>query len=491
MAAERVRRLLHSIRTFGLTLAAGALLGACVGATNPVTGETDWTLVDEQQELELGHKAHQTLLEEYGYYDDLELQGYVMQVGQALAAVSHRPELEYRFTVLDSDVVNAFATPGYVYITRGLLARMDSEAELAGVLGHELGHITARHAARGIGQQQTVGLIQLVLGTVTDSRLLHQAGDLLGTAHVRGYGRENELEADRLGAEYAARAGYDPEALLDVIRVLKDQEAYELRRAREEGRPAQVYHGLFATHPDNDLRRQEIIREARKHQAAGSGQVRREEYLRQIDGMVYGPSEAQGIMREGRFYHGALNFTMALPEDWPVRNLSTQLAASAPDGHARLRLMMLGRHAGQDACAFIRQHFKRMARLRPRATNGYAGCQASVAAGGRAWTELAVLEHAPGSFLVAVAEPLQTGGLKRHARTVEKSIQSLRPLRPEEQQAAQAARLEIVTASAGDTYADYARGAAWDARPEDRLRLINGAWPSGEPAAGEPVKTVR
>ena len=490
MAAERVWRLLHFIRTFGVTLAAGALLGACVGTTNPVTGETDWTLVDEQRELELGRKAHQALLEEYGYYDDLDLQEYVTRVGQALAAVSHRPELEYRFTVLDSDVVNAFATPGYVYITRGLLARMDSEAELAGVLGHELGHITARHAARQIGQQQTVGLIQLVLGTVTDSRLLHQAGDLVGTAHVRGYGRENELEADRLGAEYAARAGYDPEEFLDVFRALKDEEAYEVRRAAREGRSVRTHHGLFATHPDNDLRRREVTREAGKHPVAGGGQVRREDFLQRIDGMVFGPSEAQGLVRDDRFYHGALNFTMALPKDWPVRN-STQLAATAPDGHARLRLLMLGRHAGQQACAFIREHFKHRTRLRERTTDGYAGCRASVAGEGRAWMDITVLKHASGSFLIAVAEPLQAGGLKRHARTVEKSIQSLRPLRPEEHRAARAARLDIVTAGAGDTYAGYARGATWDEHPEDVMRLINGGWPSGEPTAGEPVKTVR
>ena len=490
MAAERIRRLLHSIRTIGPALAAGALLGACVGATNPVTGETDWTLVDEQQELELGREAHQSLLEEYGYYDDLDLQEYVTRVGQALAAVSHRPELEYRFTVLDSDVVNAFATPGYVYITRGLLARMDSEAELAGVLGHELGHITARHAARQIGQQQTVGLIQLVLGTVTDSRLLHQAGDLVGTAHVRGYGRENELEADRLGAEYAARAGYDPEAFLEVFRALKDEEAYAVRRAAREGRSVRMHHGLFATHPDNDLRRQEIIREARKHPAAGSGQVRREDFLQRIDGMVFGPSEAQGLVRDGRFYHGALNFTMALPKDWPVRN-STQLAATAPDGRARLRLLMLGRHAGQPACAFIRENFEHRARLRERTTDGYAGCQASVAGEARAWIGITVLEHASGSFLIAVAEPLQPKGLRRHGQAMERGIQSLRPLRPEEQAAARAARLEIKTAAVGDTYAGYAQGATWDEHPEDLMRLINGAWPSGEPPAGEPVKTVR
>ncbi len=466
------------------------LLGACVGAANPVTGETDWTLVDEQRELEIGRETHPKILEEYGYYDDLDLQEYVMQVGQSLADVCHRPELEYRFTVLDSEVVNAFAAPGYVYITRGLLARLDSEAELAGVLGHELGHITARHTARQIGRQQTVGLVQMVLGTVSDSRMLHQAGDLLGTAHVRGYGRKSELEADRLGAQYAAQAGYDPEALLDVIRALKDEESYEIRRAAREGRSARTYHGLFATHPDNDLRLQEVIRAARKHQAPGGGQARREDFLEHIDGMVFGPSEAQGLVREGRFYHGALNFTMDLPEDWPVHN-ATQLAAAAPDGRARLRLLMLGRHAGQHACAFIRENFERRARLRERTTDGYAGCQASVAAEGRAWMDVTVLEHASGSFLIAAAEPLQAGGLERHARTVEKSIQSLRPLRPEERQAAQAARLDIATAGMADTYADYARGATWDEHPEDQLRLINGAWPSGEPAAGELVKRVR
>ena len=490
MAAERSLLPTHSLfRTFWLTLSLGALLSACVGSVNPVTKERDWTPVDEQRELEIGHEAHEHIINRYGYYDNPRLQEYVSQIGQALVPHTHRPGLNYRFTVLDSPVVNAFATPGYVYITRGMLAMLNSEAELAGVLGHELGHITARHTARMIGRQQTVDVIKLLLDVTTDSALLDNMANVLGEAHVRGYGRENELEADRLGARYAALAGYDPEALFEVIRILKDQETHEVRVAAREGREPRVYHGLFSTHPDNDDRLQEVVREANKYRADSEALVRQTEYLRHLDGMTVGPAEFEGMLRGRYFYHRAYDFTLAMPEGWRVLNLPDQLVAVAPSQDMQMRLTLLERNSMQSACEFFRQKFEKLAQLRSRTTEGYAGCQA------RVWDEQAeadvvVLEHSSGIFLVAGAQSGRSEAFRRHAQIVENTFQSLRPMTKAEYDAAEPPQMEIVEAKAGDTYTAYAEGADWDPYPDDQLRLFNAAYPSGEPVPGELVKTV-
>ncbi len=232
------------------------LLLVCGGcAVNPVSGQQELVLLSEQDEIAMGRTSHQQVLEQYGVYDNEELQRYVQDIGARLAEKSHRNNLIYRFTLLDSKDVNAFALPGgYIYITRGLMAYLNSEAELAAVLGHEIGHVTARHAVRQYSATQMAN-IGATLGAILipgmNQSVTNQLVQAFGTALLRGYGREHELEADRLGAEYLARADYSPQSMLDVIRVLKDQESFETQLAKAEGREPRIYHGLFSTHPDN------------------------------------------------------------------------------------------------------------------------------------------------------------------------------------------------------------------------------------------------
>ena len=493
MAAERGRLPLSSLfRNFWLTLALGASVSACVGAANPVTGQRDWTAVDEREELEMGHETHQAMLALYGYYDDPRLQEYVAKVGWTLVPHSDRPELEYRFTVLDSPVVNAFATPGYVYITRGMLALLNSEAELAGILGHELAHITARHSARQVGQRKVVEIAKLILDEVVDSSLVNSVVHVLGEAHLKGYGRENELEADRLGARYAALAGYDPDAMLEVIRILKDQETHEVRMAARERREPWVYHGIFSTHPDNDTRLQEVIREASRHRVGSEALVRRAEYLRHIEGMAFGPAEAEGTLRGRCFYHRVYGFTMVFPEGWKTRNLQDRLVAEPPGRGLKMRVTLRERQESESACDFLVRNFEKSGRVRPRATDGFAGCQAWVWDGeSESVANALVLEISPGVFLVAGARADRMDELRRHAQAVENTFQSLRPLTKDEYEAARPPEIHVVEAKAGDTYAAYAAGADWDPDPESQLRLFNADYPTGEPIAGESVKTVR
>ncbi|MFP5345218.1 MAG: M48 family metalloprotease, partial [Gammaproteobacteria bacterium] len=295
-----------------LAALAAMLPGAC--AVNPVTGQSDFVLMSEEQEIKIGRDAAPQIIKEFGQYEGQALQDYVQRVGEKLAANSHRANLVYRFTVLDTADVNAFALPGgYIYITRGLLAYLDSEAELAAVLGHEIGHVTARHSVRQQSAAQAADL-GYTLGSILLPELRNQAAQqafsVVGGALLSGYGREHELEADRLGAEYLARSGYDPQAIIKVIGVLKDQESFERQLAREEGREARVYHGLFATHPDNDTRLQQVVASAEQFRGGQTTEVRRDDYLRALDGLTFGDSEKEGVRRGSAFYHADLGFAL-------------------------------------------------------------------------------------------------------------------------------------------------------------------------------------
>ncbi|MEJ2114697.1 MAG: M48 family metalloprotease, partial [Gammaproteobacteria bacterium] len=187
-------------------------------ATNPVTGKQDFVLMSEEQEINLGKQAHQEVMKQYRPYNNPALQSYVEGLVDELGKKSHRSNLVYHVTVLDSPQINAFALPGgYLYITRGIMAYMNSEAELAGVLGHELGHVTARHGVRQQSAGTIAGILGAGVGILTGSNQAAQVANVGSTALIRGYGRNHELEADRLGAEYLANVGYDPQEMLKVV----------------------------------------------------------------------------------------------------------------------------------------------------------------------------------------------------------------------------------------------------------------------------------
>ena len=306
-------------------------------SVNPATGERDFVLMSEDAELEMGRKYYSQILQSQALYQDPKIQSYVQSIGDSLAELSHRSNLIYRFTVLDSPDVNAFALPGgYIFINRGLMAYLSSEEELAAVLGHEIGHVTARHSVRQISQAQVLSIISYAVAREAGSA----AGDLANIASgalVAGYGRDMELQADSLGAEYMAKQGYSALGMIDTISVLKEHELYSTEVSKRRGSNQQTYHGIFASHPSNDSRLKEVIKKAdslRKDSLESNSL----NYLKRIEGMTYGDSQVAGILRKNGFYHKDLDIRLISPDNWEVLNTPNSLIFIAPEGKASLQV---------------------------------------------------------------------------------------------------------------------------------------------------------
>ena len=351
-----------------IALAMSVLAGCGTNVVNPVTGQVERTAMDERAELAEGKKAHEQVKQEYGVYNHPRLQAYVNEVGQKLAAQSHRANIPWTFTLLDSPEINAFALPGgYVYITRGIMAYMESEADMAGVIGHEIGHVTARHGAQRATRQQNAGigvLAATILGAVLESQGVSGAAELAGqtaqgvaAGYVAKYSREQELQADTLGAEYLARTRYSPSNMVDVIQVLKSQEQYAADVAQAEGRQQQERNSWLSSHPSNDQRLASIRRIAAQYKGTygDDGRVR---FLKMIDGMHFGESPEQGLTRGQNFYHAGLGIALTAPDGWRIQNEPSALTMVGPQGDAALKMIAIPPNAGSSHEDILRNAFK-------------------------------------------------------------------------------------------------------------------------------------
>jgi predicted Zn-dependent protease len=487
-------------------LMAAALLGCGTQTVNPVTGQKERSVMSEQQEVELGAKAHQDILKEYGVLKNDRVQAYVNDIGQRMARLSQRSQLKWTFTVLDSPEINAFALPGgYVYITRGIMAYLDSEADLAGVIGHEIGHVTARHGAQRATRQQDAALGALlggVLGAVLDAKGGGGIGQQIGEAsqaaaagYVARYGREQELQADGLGAEYLSRVNYDPRNMIDVIRVLKDQERFAQEVARAEGRPVREGgNSWLASHPSNDERLNAIGRIAAQYQAnknyADEGRVR---YLQMINGMAYGESPEQGLTRGRNFYHASLNFAMTAPNGWRIANEAEQLNFVAPAGDAALIVQLAPPNAGRTHEEIIRNVVKPVSgRTDKYALNGLQATHftgAVQAQGGQRAVELTVATGAGGQNFLMIYAAKDAATLQRNRAALREAENSFRGMTAQDTAAAKPWTLRTANLPR-EGFAGLARSAPMTTLPEQQLKLINGVYSSGAVQPGALVKIV-
>jgi predicted Zn-dependent protease len=493
-------------KVLSAALLSTALLAGC-GSTvvNPVTGREERTVMDEATEIAEGRKAHQQVLAEYGAYADPALQAYVNGIGQKLARLSHRSALPWTFTVLDSHEINAFALPGgYIYITRGLMAYLDSEAELAGVIGHEIGHVTARHGAQRATRQQDAGfgvLAATVLGAVLESQgvggatgMASQMSQGVAAGWLATYSREQELQADQLGAEYLARNRYNPTNMVEVIRVLEKQERFAADLARAEGRAAPAGVDWLSSHPSNAQRLAEIRRFAANYQGDYSDDGRTR-YLKAIDGMRFGESSAQGVTRGRNFYHEELGIALTAPQGWRIQNAANAVALVNAAGDAGLVVRLVPPKAGNTHEEIIRNLIQPTeGRTERRNIHGLAATQFTGARRnerGQTQAVRVLLVSGPGNRTYLLNRGARdAAALQRAAAGLAEAEGSFRPLFTAERAAARPWVLQTVPFPRGG-FAELARSSPLT-QAEAQLRLLNSAYAGGaEPRPGQPVKVVR
>jgi predicted Zn-dependent protease len=478
-----------------LTAALVVIPAGC--ATNPVSGTPDLVFMSEATEIQIGAENDAKVRMQYGVYDNPELQAYVQRVGEKLAAQSHRPGLAYHFTVLDSPEVNAFALPGgYIYITRGILAYLNSEAELAAILGHEIGHVTARHAVRQYTTATATGFVGAFIGIATGIPVTQNMfNDIFGNAILSGYGRDHELEADRLGAEYIARSNYDPDAMIRVLGLLKNQEEFEKKRAAAENRAPRIYHGVFASHPSADKRLQEVVAEADKYKTLSTSITAREAFLKQTDHLLFGDTPKSGVPHGNHYYHRNLNFALSFPEGWAIEyNSYYIIRAVSRDKQAMLQVEPEKLVKELSPEEFLRTRMKASA---PDQTNPIEGMTQPSSTGvvaespafGKYKTRVAVVYFNDQRFLFQGATK-EGGVFAVNDPLFMAAIRSLHALTDKEKHLADGMHVRLVRARAGDTFAGLAKTAALDDYGESVLRLINDKFPDGEPSAGETIKTI-
>jgi predicted Zn-dependent protease len=479
-----------------------AFAAMTVVAGGPVFGaeEKEEKPQKESKDVKTAKQMHVMFTQKMGVHQDLELQEYVQRVGEKLAAVSERPDLDWHFTIVDTDDVNAFATMGgYVYISRGIMPYFQNEADLAAVLGHEIGHITAEHLKKQQRKGMLSGLASAATAIFTGMPALADLTNMAGQAIISGYGRDAELESDRLGATYLAKAGYDPEALIDVISTLKDQDTFERERARLENREPRLYHGVFASHPDNDTRLQQAIASAGKSSFAASGDTSNPEgYLRAIEGLPVGSSARQGMVRENRFYHADMQFTLAFPNGWQIMNQPDQILAIAPRKDHYLEIRTQGPPADlTNPADFAARGLanRRVTRSETREVNGL-----------KAWTGIVQGEPSPFGqstnvryFIIYYANLMWV--FKGASRTATgapsgdpfflSTANTFRRMRGNEFQLAEPHRLRVMRAAEGTTIETLAKESSIPKYPVQQLRLINKLYPDGEPKPGDYIKTVK
>jgi predicted Zn-dependent protease len=296
-------------------------------ARNPVTGKRQIVTMSTEQELGMGKEADPQIVAQFGLYGDSALQRYMRQEGQRMAALSHRNDISYDFRVLNSNVINAFAIPGYVYFTRGIMAHFNNEAQFQGVLGHELGHIAARHTV--IQQRnQMLGQVGIIAGAIFSpgfGQFAEQAMQGLQLMLLKN-SRDDEREADRLGVEYSTKAGFDATEMAGFFNTLK-------RQGEQSG--GEALPNLLSTHPDPGERNQTVAQlatEWKQKTNLTDPKINRETYLRRIEGMVYGEDPREGFVEASVFYHPELKFQFPIPQGWRHQNTPQMVQMAPTDG---------------------------------------------------------------------------------------------------------------------------------------------------------------
>jgi predicted Zn-dependent protease len=485
--SARVRR--QQITVSALSVAIAATLAAC--ATNPATGDKEFSLMSEAQEVQLGQEMDGQVRREMGVYDDAELQRYVSEVGMRLARASERPNLPWHFTVVDEPAVNAFALPGgYIYITRGILAFLHDEQQMAGVLGHEIGHVTARHSAQQYTKATSAGLgLTLLSIFVPEARPLQGVAETaLGVLFLK-YGRDDELQADRLGAQYTAKTGWDPRGVAGMLRTLQ---RLDVASGSNRGVP-----NWLSTHPAPADRVDKVLAFIQENPVAVGTSGRKTDettYERHIEGIVFGDSPSDGIVRGNDFLHPDLRLALAFPQGWQIQNSAQQVVAKAPERENYMLLQLVAKPSGSIqqiaqgtmANAGFRQLEGERATLN--GLDAYVGTyQGAIQGLGNVVTVAAHIVHERNVYMFAgFAPPNQFQGVQSQFAN---SIRSFRELSRSEAANIRPNRVDIHTVRNGETWQAIAERSGGLVKPAT-LAIMNDYEPNQPPRAGDRIRVI-
>lgn len=488
----------------------GFLAGACAAAActglagcttvNKATGRSSFTgLYSEEDDIKLGREEHGKIVKEFGgEYENRRLQGYVDRIGQNLAQHTEYEQFQYRFTILNTPIVNAFALPGgFVYVSRGLLALASNESELAGVVAHEIGHVTARHTAERITATQ-VSQLGLLAGAIGASVLglpsgIMQAGQSIAMVSIQSYSRSQELEADTLGIRYMSRAGYDPEGMVTFLSTLREQSQVE---AQMQGLPPGKVDefNIMATHPRTIKRVEEAMKAAATARPP-SPRVGRNDYLNSIDGMLFGDDPSQGIVRGRLFQHPVLRFEFRVPEGFRIVNGQAQVVSRDNSG-ATILFDTARIQRSRDVATYLQNEWTPKTPLRDVEVINVNGAEAATGwvrtrsrqGGTTDLRGVAIRRDANSVYRFLFVTPANRS--QQLAPQLRETTYSFRGLSKAEADRIQALRLLVVQARQGDTIGGLSRSLPYDRYNEAWFRLLNDLKPGDPLVAGNRIKVV-
>ena len=479
---------MKSLRFSILFLTIALIANSC--KVNPVSGKKEFNLLSDTKEQAMGDEYDPQVVAQFGVYQDQKMQAFIEEKGQAMAKISHRPNLNYEFKIMDSHVVNAFAVPGgYVYFTRGIMAHFNNEAEFAGVLGHEIGHITAKHSAKQYSKQMAAQVL-LVGGSIISPKF-RQYGEAAsqGVALMfLKFSRNNESQSDGLGVDYSTAIGYDSHEMANFFQTI----------GRLSAASGQSVPDFMSTHPNPDGRY------ARVHQLSDAAQanidkskldVNRNGYLRMIEGLVYGEDPRQGFVEDWMFYHPEMKFQFPVPNDWQYQNSPSQFQMAPKDGKSLLQLSLVQGTSLEEAKTSIITKFKLTEKSsKNRTVNGLSALEFSAEQPaqqeGGATTSLLITLYSYNGNIYSIMGVASTPDFASNERYFHSTMDNFRKLTDVAKINKKPERIRIKTVKQTQTLQQALSGYNTPANRLEELAILNGMLLSDQVKQGMLIKTI-